>query len=72
MVHFHLVFYGQMWLHLQDKVPIFNYHNNHFWAHENPYKARTKNYQYQFQCNVWLGIYSKDLIGSLFLSARLK
>jgi len=40
------------------RMGIFNQHNSHVWAHENPYATRVDSYQYEFQVNVWAGIWN--------------
>lgn len=50
---------------------ITNFHNNHFWAEENPHSIRENNFQEQFSVNVWAGIIGDYLIGPFFLPARL-
>lgn len=35
---------------------IFNYHNSHIYAEENPHQIRPSNYQHRFSLNVWAGI----------------
>lgn len=48
-----------------------NFHNNHFWAEENPHAITESHHQEQFSVNVWAGIIGDYLIGPYFLPARL-
>lgn len=48
-----------------------NFHNNHFWAEENPHAILESRHQQQFSVNVWAGICGDYLIGPYFLHARL-
>lgn len=48
-----------------------NFHNNHFWAEENPHTIVEVNHQEQFSVNVWAGIVDDYLIGPFFLPRRL-
>lgn len=50
---------------------IFNYHNNHIWADENPHAISEGHHQQQFSVNVWAGIVGDQLIGPFFLPNRL-
>lgn len=50
---------------------IMNFHNDHFWADENPHVIRETHFQEQFSLNVWVGIIDDYLIGPFFLPARL-
>ncbi|EFA11692.1 hypothetical protein TcasGA2_TC005051 [Tribolium castaneum] len=35
---------------------VFNIHNNHFWADQNPHVIRPNSFQYKFSINLWAGI----------------
>ncbi|EZA57144.1 hypothetical protein X777_01750, partial [Ooceraea biroi] len=50
---------------------IFNSHNSHVWAHNNPHTTRQRNFQHEFRCNVWMGMLHDRLIGPFFLPDRL-
>lgn len=50
---------------------ITNFHNNHYWAQENPHAITETHFQQQFSLNVWIGIISDHLIGPFFLPGRL-
>jgi len=41
---------------------IFNYHNWHYWAKENPHVISERNHQWGFKINVWCGIIGKILL----------
>lgn len=41
---------------------IFNYHNNNFWADENPHSCFPSEHQQRFNVNVWAGIINGTLI----------
>lgn len=50
---------------------IFNVHNNHQWAVENPHAVRAHAHQQRFGLNVWAGILGNFLIGPVVLPERL-
>lgn len=50
---------------------IFNYHNSHVWAFENPHEIVEKRHQQTFSVNVWAGIIGDNLLGPVFLPNRL-
>lgn len=50
---------------------IVNFHNDHFWADENPHVIRESHFQQHFSLNVWAGFIGDYLIGPFFLPARL-
>lgn len=50
---------------------IFNFHNNHVWADENPHEFVESRHQHRFSLNVWLGILGDRLIGPVFFPNRL-
>ena len=50
---------------------IINFHNDHWWAQENPHAYSQNNHQQQFSVNVWVGIIGDYLIGPYFLPRRL-
>lgn len=50
---------------------MFNTHNQHEWAHDNPHATVTRGYQQRFSVNVWAGIVGDVLIGPYLLPPRL-
>lgn len=50
---------------------IFNCHNTHIWADENPHAIRDSHHQQQFSINVWAGIVGNQLLGPYELPGRL-
>ena len=50
---------------------IFNFHNSHNWAFENPHEVRPDKHQQRFCLNVWGGIIHDHLIGPYFFPLRL-
>ncbi|GFV57797.1 uncharacterized protein TNCV_3071761 [Trichonephila clavipes] len=50
---------------------IFNTHNDHIWAVENPHAIRRRAAQIRFSVNVWAGIMGNHLIGSYLFPCRL-
>lgn len=50
---------------------LFNSHNNHVWADENPHALFIRNNQYRFSVSVWGGIVGDNLLGPYFLPPRL-
>lgn len=50
---------------------VFNTHNFHYWAEENPYAFREFGHQRRFNVNVWLGIVNYRIVGPIFLPNRL-
>lgn len=50
---------------------VFNCHNSHFWANENPHAVYQKSHQVRYGFNVWAGIIGSYLIGPLILPNRL-
>lgn len=53
------------------RTGIFNHHNCHVWAQENPRETRVRSYQHEFSVNVWLGLINGYVIGPFFLPPRL-
>lgn len=53
------------------KDGIFNYHNEHQWADENPHAVFETKDQHRFAINVWAGILGDRLIGPVVLPNRL-
>ncbi|GFW85226.1 DUF4817 domain-containing protein [Trichonephila clavipes] len=50
---------------------IFNTHNDHIWAVENPHAIRRRAAQIRFSVNVWAGIMGDHLIGPYLFPCRL-
>ncbi|GFV03492.1 uncharacterized protein TNCV_5060331 [Trichonephila clavipes] len=50
---------------------IFNTHNDHIWAVENPHAIRRRAAQIRFSVNVWAGIMGDHLIGPYMFPCRL-
>lgn len=50
---------------------IFNVHNAHIWADENPHSTHVASFQHQFKTNVWAAIIGHNFIGPWFLPPRL-
>ncbi|EZA47391.1 hypothetical protein X777_16330 [Ooceraea biroi] len=53
------------------KNGIFNYHNLHEWALENPKAIDQRRHQQQFSCTVWVGLIGDALIGPYFFEERV-
>ena len=54
-----------------NRTGVFNFHNLHLWAQENPHAFRRHFFQQQFSVNVWAGIVDDQLIGPFILPNRL-
>lgn len=50
---------------------VFNTHNFHHWADENPHVFREYGHQRKFSVNVWLGIINHRVVGPIYLPNRL-
>lgn len=50
---------------------VFNAHNSHVWATDNPHATRPHAFQQRFCINVWAGIVNDFLIGPYLLPTRL-
>lgn len=50
---------------------VFNTHNIHHWADENPHEYREYGHQRRFSINVWLGIINHRVVGPIYLPNRL-
>ncbi|CAH2007674.1 unnamed protein product [Acanthoscelides obtectus] len=50
---------------------VVNFHNQHIWSHKNSDAVRERNFQHEFNVNVWIGIYRNRLFGPYLLPARL-
>lgn len=53
------------------KIGVFNMHNLHHWAVENPRIIREDRFQHQFSVNLWAGILDNKVIGPFELPSRL-
>lgn len=54
-----------------EKTGIFNIHNYHVWAVENPHAVRPSTFQHRYSVNMWSGILNGELIGPFELPSRL-
>lgn len=54
------------------RVGMFNVHNEHFWAAENPFLTRRNAFQVRFSLNVWAGMINGTIIGPLFIEGTLR
>lgn len=54
------------------RTGVFNIHNMHYWAVENPRIIRDHHFQHQFGVNLWAGIMNGAIIGPFELPARLR
>lgn len=50
---------------------VFNQHNAHLWAHENPHGVRQHAAQHRFAINVWAGLVGDCLVGPYLLPSRM-
>ena len=50
---------------------IFNTHNFHHWAADNPHGTHKHSYQYRFSVNVWAGIMNNNLNGQYLMPSPL-
>jgi hypothetical protein len=50
---------------------VFNTHNSHNWAANNPHVTHRHSHQYRFSVNVWAGIVSNNLIGPYLMPSPL-
>lgn len=50
---------------------IFNYHNNHIYAYENPHAVHVNRFQREFRLNVWAAVVNDTIIGPIFLPPHL-
>lgn len=53
------------------RTGIFNSHNFHEYAEENPHAKVVKHFQREFRVNVWAGIINNFVVGPVFLPRRL-
>jgi hypothetical protein len=54
-----------------DITALFNYHNEHVWARQNPHATKESHFQRKFSVNVWAEIVGDTLLGPHMLPARL-
>jgi hypothetical protein len=50
---------------------VFNVHNSHLWARDNPHAIRERGYQVRFSISVWAGIVGDIVVGPYLLPDRL-
>jgi hypothetical protein len=50
---------------------IFNQHNNHIWATENPFAVHPCAHQHRFGINLWAGVIDNNLVGPFTPPARV-
>lgn len=50
---------------------VFNFHNTHVWADENPHAIMESRHQVRFSLNIWIGILGDNLLGPVVLPNRL-
>jgi hypothetical protein len=50
---------------------IFDQHNNHIWATENPFAVHPRAHQHRFGINLWAGVIDNNLVGPFMLPARV-
>ena len=53
------------------RAGVFNQHNAHYWAAENPHVVHEDSFQREFSLNVWIGVIGDRLVGPFFLPHRL-
>ncbi|XP_063384877.1 uncharacterized protein LOC134670986 [Cydia fagiglandana] len=53
------------------RVGLYNQHNEHFWAFNNPHCIRESCHQVRFSVNVWAGIINDSIIGPYFIEGNL-
>jgi len=51
---------------------LFNAHNMHYWAEENPFVIRERSFQVRWNLNIWAGIIGNELIGPCVLPNRIR
>jgi hypothetical protein len=54
-----------------ERTGVFNVHNYHIWAVENPHAARPTSFQHRFSVNMWSGVLNGELVGPFELPSRL-
>lgn len=53
------------------RVALYNIHNEHWWAYQNPHAIKENNHQERFSVNVWAGIIGNHIIGPHFIEGHL-
>lgn len=53
------------------RIGLYNIHNQHWWATENPRLVRESHFQTRFSLNVWAGVIGHHILGPVFLPPRL-
>lgn len=56
---------------LFTRVGLYNIHNEHWWAFNNPHLVRENHHQVRFSANVWAGIINNKIIGPVFIDGTL-
>lgn len=56
---------------LFTRVGLYNIHNEHWWAFNNPHLVRETHHQVRFSANVWAGIINNKIIGPVFIDGPL-
>lgn len=51
---------------------LFNAHNMHYWAEENPFLIRERRFQVRWKLNIWAGIIGNEVIGPCVLPNRVR
>lgn len=51
---------------------LFNANNMHYWATENPFLIRERNFQVRWKLNIWAGIIGNEIIGLCILPNRMR
>lgn len=54
-----------------ERLGVFNIHNYHSYARENPHSVRASNFQHRFSVNMWSGVLNGELIGPFELPSRV-
>jgi hypothetical protein len=50
---------------------VFNVHNSHLWARDNPHAIRKRGYQVRFSVSVWAAIVGDIVVGPYLIPDRL-
>ncbi|XP_058810561.1 histone-lysine N-methyltransferase SETMAR-like [Phymastichus coffea] len=53
------------------RIGMFNQHNEHVWAHENPFAVREDRSQHRYAVNVWAGVIRDRIVGPFRLPRNL-
>jgi len=65
-----LEFYSSTSLCLREGL--FNAHNLHYWAEENPFVIRERSFQVRWKLNIWAGIIGDQIIRPCVLPNRMR